>query len=81
MEIAILALGCFWKPEMEFDNFNGIVKTDIWKPKIMHELSIAGKSILSFFQRMYKPIIAINKFVVNLQTSWTTTIALHLTGL
>ena len=29
MEIAILALGCFWKPEMEFDNFNGIVKTEV----------------------------------------------------
>ena len=29
MEIAILALGCFWKPEMEFDKFNGIVKTEV----------------------------------------------------
>ena len=29
MEIAILALGCFWKPEMEFDKFDGIVKTEV----------------------------------------------------
>ena len=25
MQKCTLALGCFWKPEMEFDNFNGIV--------------------------------------------------------
>ena len=29
MEIAILALGCFWKPEMEFDKFDGIMKTEV----------------------------------------------------
>ena len=29
MEIAILALGCFWKPEIEFDKFDGIVKTEV----------------------------------------------------
>ena len=29
MEITILALGCFWKPEMEFNKFDGIVKTEV----------------------------------------------------
>ena len=29
MEIAVLALGCFWGPEMEFSKIKGIVKTEV----------------------------------------------------
>ncbi len=29
MEIAVLALGCFWGPEQKFGNINGIVKTEV----------------------------------------------------
>ena len=29
MEIAILALGCFWGPEIKFDKLNGVIKTEV----------------------------------------------------
>ena len=29
MEIAVLALGCFWGPEIKFSKFNGIIKTEV----------------------------------------------------
>jgi len=29
MEIAILALGCFWGPEIKFSKINGIIKTEV----------------------------------------------------
>ena len=29
MEIAILGLGCFWGPELEFSKLNGIYKTEV----------------------------------------------------
>tara|TARA_Y100000590_G_C15280960_1_gene848766 strand:- start:259 stop:705 length:447 start_codon:yes stop_codon:yes gene_type:complete len=29
MEIAILALGCFWGPEIKFSKFNGVKKTEV----------------------------------------------------
>ena len=29
MEIAVLALGCFWEPEIKFSKVNGIVKTEV----------------------------------------------------
>ncbi len=29
MEIAILALGCFWGPEIKFSKLNGITKTEV----------------------------------------------------
>ena len=29
MEIAILALGCFWGPEIEFSKLNGIIRTEV----------------------------------------------------
>ena len=29
MEIAILALGCFWGPEIKFSKLEGIVKTEV----------------------------------------------------
>ena len=29
MEIAVLALGCFWGPEIKFSKINGIMKTEV----------------------------------------------------
>ena len=29
MEIAVLALGCFWKPEIEFAKLKGVAKTEV----------------------------------------------------
>ena len=29
MEIAVLALGCFWGPEIKFSKINGIIKTEV----------------------------------------------------
>jgi peptide-methionine (S)-S-oxide reductase len=29
MEIAVLALGCFWGPEIEFSKIDGIIKTEV----------------------------------------------------
>ena len=29
MEIAVLALGCFWGPEIEFSKLNGVVRTEV----------------------------------------------------
>ena len=29
MEIAIVALGCFWGPEIKFDKLNGVTKTEV----------------------------------------------------
>ena len=29
MEIAVLALGCFWGPEIKFSKINGIIKTQV----------------------------------------------------
>ncbi len=29
MEIAVLALGCFWEPEIKFSKLNGIIKTEV----------------------------------------------------
>ena len=29
MEIAVLALGCFWGPEIKFDKLEGITKTEV----------------------------------------------------
>ena len=29
MEIAVLALGCFWGPEIKFSKINGVVKTEV----------------------------------------------------
>jgi len=29
MEIAILASGCFWGPEIKFSKLNGIIKTEV----------------------------------------------------
>ena len=29
MEIAVLALGCFWGPEIKFDKLEGVIKTEV----------------------------------------------------
>ena len=29
MEIAVLALGCFWGPEIKFGKIEGIIKTEV----------------------------------------------------
>ena len=29
MEIAVLALGCFWGPEIKFSKIEGIIKTEV----------------------------------------------------
>ena len=29
MEIAVLALGCFWAPEIKFDKLEGVIKTEV----------------------------------------------------
>jgi len=29
MEIAVLALGCFWEPEIEFSKLDGIIRTEV----------------------------------------------------
>ena len=29
MEIAILAAGCFWGPEIKFGKLNGVLKTEV----------------------------------------------------
>ena len=29
MEIAILALGCFWEPEIKFSKLDGVIKTEV----------------------------------------------------
>jgi peptide-methionine (S)-S-oxide reductase len=29
MEIAILGLGCFWKPEIKFSKLDGVIKTEV----------------------------------------------------
>ena len=29
MEIAVLALGCFWGPESKFSKIDGVIKTEV----------------------------------------------------
>ena len=29
MEIAVLALGCFWGPEIKFSEIDGVIKTEV----------------------------------------------------
>ena len=42
MEIAVLALGCFWGPEIKFSKISGIIKTEVGycggdKPKVTYK--------------------------------------------
>jgi len=49
MEIAILALGCFWGPEIKFSKLNGIIRTEVGycggnKPKTTYEEVCSGNT-------------------------------------
>ncbi len=49
MEIAVLALGCFWGPEIKFSKVNGIVKTEVGycggnSPQTTYEEVCAGNT-------------------------------------
>ena len=49
MEIAILALGCFWGPEIKFSKINGVIKTEVGycggdKPKISYKEVCTGNT-------------------------------------
>ena len=49
MEIAILALGCFWGPEIKFNKFNGVINTEVGycggnKKNTNYEEVCAGKT-------------------------------------
>ena len=36
MEIAVLALGCFWGPEIKFGKLEGITKTEVGSVSYTH---------------------------------------------
>ena len=36
MEIAILAAGCFWSPEIKFSKLNGVLKTEVGSVSYTH---------------------------------------------
>ena len=49
MEIAILALGCFWGPEIKFSKLDGVIKTEVGycggvTPKTNYEEVCSGKT-------------------------------------
>ena len=49
MEIAILALGCFWGPEIKFSKLNGIIKTEVGycggnKPEVTYKEVCTGNT-------------------------------------
>jgi peptide-methionine (S)-S-oxide reductase len=49
MEIAVLALGCFWGPEIKFSKIDGIIKTEVGycggdKPTITYKEVCTGKT-------------------------------------
>ena len=49
MEIAILALGCFWGPEIKFNKLNGVIKTEVGycggnNPSVSYEEVCTGKT-------------------------------------
>ena len=49
MEIAILALGCFWGPEIKFNKLNGVIKTEVGysggnKESVSYEEVCTGKT-------------------------------------
>jgi methionine-S-sulfoxide reductase len=49
MEIAILALGCFWGPEIKFSKINGVIKTEVGycggdEPKISYKEVCTGNT-------------------------------------
>ena len=49
MEIAVLALGCFWGPEIKFSKIDGIIKTEVGycggdKPKVTYKEVCTGNT-------------------------------------
>tara|TARA_B100000427_G_scaffold209868_1_gene174893 strand:+ start:2432 stop:2875 length:444 start_codon:yes stop_codon:yes gene_type:complete len=49
MEIAVLALGCFWGPEIKFSKLNGIIKTEVGycggnKPEVTYKEVCTGNT-------------------------------------
>ena len=49
MEIAVLALGCFWEPEIKFGKLKGILRTEVGycggnSPKITYKEPSKSKS-------------------------------------
>ena len=49
MEIAVLALGCFWGPEMKFSKVNGVIKTEVGycggnSPTVTYKEVCSGKT-------------------------------------
>ena len=49
MEIAILAAGCFWSPELKFSKLNGVLKTEVGycggiKPNTTYKEVCSGKT-------------------------------------
>ena len=49
MEIAVLALGCFWGPEIKFSKINGVIKTEVGycggdEPKISYKEVCTGNT-------------------------------------
>ena len=49
MEIAVLALGCFWGPEIKFSKIPGIIKTEVGycggnKPKVTYKEVCTGET-------------------------------------
>ena len=49
MEIAVLALGCFWGPEIKFSKLNGILKTEVGycggnKPEVTYKEVCTGNT-------------------------------------
>ena len=49
MEIAVLALGCFWGPEIRFSKIDGIIKTEVGycggdKPKVTYKEVCTGNT-------------------------------------
>ena len=51
MEIAVLALGCFWGPEIKFSKIDGIIKTEVGycggnSPKLPTKKFVLEKQIM-----------------------------------
>ena len=49
MQIAVLALGCFWGPEIKFSKINGIIKTEVGycggnKPSVTYKEVCTGNT-------------------------------------
>jgi len=49
MEIAVLALGCFWGPEIKFSKIDGVIKTEVGycggnSPKVTYEEVCTGNT-------------------------------------